>query len=736
MPFQLSPGVSIVEKDLTSIVPAVSTSNGAYAGAFQWGPVMDPTIIASENELVQRFGKPNDSTAQSFFTAANFLSYSNSLLISRADTANQRNAVSFLTGTVSSVAMSTAGVGYTSQPTVTFSAPDAEGGVTAVGTAIRSGGPVLTAAVSSGGSSYTTPPTITFSAPQVVGGTVATGTVDIDTTVGSPTLGQVTAINIVNGGSGYTSAPTVTFNNVGSGGSNAAAGTVTIGASTITGITVTTPGTGYATAPTVTISGGGASTQATAIATVSSTAGVKIKNSDDYETNFINGAALIGEFAAKYPGALGNSLRVSMADSASFATWAYKDEFDTAPNTSEYASTVGGSNDELHIIVIDEDGVWTGTRGSILEKFAFVSKASDARKSDGTNNYYKNVLNTRSKYIWWMDHTVLSSSGTAWGTEANGVTFKSLASSVSRSLVGGVDDFTATDGNLQNAWALFADDSVYDISLIPTGKVSSTVALYIINNVAEIRKDCVAFVSPLSADNEVIIGSGSDATDQIIEFRNELPSTSYAVMDSGYKYQYDRYNDKYRWVPLNGDVAGLCARTDFTNDPWFSPGGLNRGQIKNVVKLSHNPNKTDRDNLYKNGVNPVVNFPGQGTVLFGDKTLLSKPSAFDRINVRRLFIVLEKAIATASKYQLFEFNDSFTRAQFKNLVEPFLRDVQGRRGITEFLVRCDGSNNTGEVIDRNEFVADIFVKPNRAINFITLNFIATRSGISFSELNA
>jgi phage tail sheath protein FI len=207
-------------------------------------------------------------------------------------------------------------------------------------------------------------------------------------------------------------------------------------------------------------------------------------------------------------------------------------------------------------------------------------------------------------------------------------------------------------------------------------------------------------------------------------------------MDSGFKYQYDRYNDKYRWVPLNGDVAGLCARTDFTNDPWFSPGGLNRGQIKNVVKLSHNPRKTDRDNLYKNGVNPVVTFPGQGTVLFGDKTLLSKPSAFDRINVRRLFIVLEKAIATASKYQLFEFNDSFTRAQFKNLVEPFLRDVQGRRGITEFLVRCDASNNTGEVIDRNEFIADIFVKPNRAINFITLNFIATRSGISFSELNA
>jgi phage tail sheath protein FI len=255
--------------------------------------------------------------------------------------------------------------------------------------------------------------------------------------------------------------------------------------------------------------------------------------------------------------------------------------------------------------------------------------------------------------------------------------------------------------------------------------------------VCETRLDCVAFVSPQDVSSgDVIIGSGSTATDKIIAYRNALPSTSYAVLDSGYKYQYDRYNDKYRFIPLNGDTAGLCARTDYTNDPWFSPGGLNRGQIKNVVKLAVNPTKTDRDNLYKAGVNPVVNFPGEGTVLFGDKTLLAKPSAFDRINVRRLFIVMEKAIATAAKFQLFEFNDGFTRAQFKNLVEPFLRDVQGRRGITDFVVKCDESNNTGEVIDRNEFVADIFVKPNRSINFITLTFVAARSAINFTEIGA
>jgi phage tail sheath protein FI len=226
---------------------------------------------------------------------------------------------------------------------------------------------------------------------------------------------------------------------------------------------------------------------------------------------------------------------------------------------------------------------------------------------------------------------------------------------------------------------------------------------------------------------------GAEAVD-IVVTRNTHGSSSYAVMDSGWKYQYDKYNDVFRWIPLNGDMAGLCARTDLTNDPWWSPGGLNRGRIKNVIKLAFSPNKTERDVLYINGVNPVVTFPGDGTVLFGDKTMQAKPSAFDRINVRRLFIVLEKAIAKAAKYQLFEFNDEFTRAMFRNMVEPFLRDVQGRRGITDFKVVCDATNNTGEVIDRNEFIADIYIKPARSINFITLNFIATKTGVSFSEV--
>ena len=568
MAFQLSPGVLVTEKDLTAVVPAVATTAGGFAGAFQWGPVDQVVTVDSENQLVERFGKPNNDTFKSFFTAANFLSYGNNLQVIRV-------------------------------------------------------------------------------------------------------VNEATAKN--------------------------------------------------------------AKANATATA-------VLVKNEDQYVDTYSDGSAAVGEFAAKYPGVLGNSLKVSMADGNTFSSWAYATSFDGAPGTTSYATNLGGTHDEMHVIVIDEDGIWTGTAGTILEKFSFVSKASDAKKPDGSTNYYKDVINNSSKYIWWMDHpsspstsNVVSQTGTAWGSAAQGSTFANLTSNVTVSLTGGVSSDSPTDGNVMTALATFANDEKFDLSLLPLGAASSTVATYAINSVAEIRKDCVVFISPELDD--VYNNVGSEATD-VVAYRETLPSTSYAVMDSGWKYQYDRYNDVYRWVPLNGDTAGTAVRTDFVADPWFSPAGFNRGQIKNVVKLAYSPSKTDRDNLYKKGVNPVVTFPGNGTVLFGDKTLLSKPSAFDRINVRRLFIVLEKAIATAAKFQLFEFNDAFTRAQFRNLVEPFLRDVQGRRGITDFKVVCDETNNTGEVIDRNEFIADIYIKPARSINFIQLNFIATRTGISFEEVGA
>jgi hypothetical protein len=723
MPFQLSPGVAVVEKDFTSIVPAVASSTGAFAGTFQWGPVLSPVTITSENELASRFGKPVDANAQSFFTAANFLNYTNNLLVVRADTQNHRNSVASVSGSITAHNITNAGAGYRVPPAITISAPDIAGGTQAVAVCSLSGGSVTAATVGNGGTGYVAA-TITFSAPQVAGGVTATGTATI-------AGGVITGISIVTAGSGYTAAPTFTITSAT--GSGAVAGTVTVTGSSVAGVTFTNAGTGYTSTPTVTFAAPPAGgTQATITATLT-VGGVKINSLTDYQTNWINGEGVIGPFAAKYPGTLGNSITVSFCDSsAAFANWAYAEQFDSAPGTSSAAASVSGSQDELHVIVIDNDGRWTGTPGSVLERFAYVSKASDGAKSDGTNNYYKDVINSRSQYIWWTDHPA---AGTNWGTTAANKTFV-LAGSGAFPLSGGVDDLTATDGQLMNAIDIFRDDQRYDISLIPLGKASATVANFAVA-LAEERKDCIVFISPEDvATGDILLapaGSASDTAD-IIAYRNAVTSSSYAVMDSGYKYQYDRYNDKYRWVPFNGDIAGLCARTDYTNDPWFSPGGLNRGNIKNVVKTANHLHKTDRDLLYKAGVNPVVTFPGEGTVLFGDKTLLAKPSAFDRINVRRLFIVLEKAIATAAKYQLFEFNDGFTRAQFKNLVEPFLRDVQGRRGITDFVVKCDESNNTGEVIDRNEFVADIFIKPARSINFITLNFVAARSGINFSEI--
>jgi hypothetical protein len=717
MPFQLSPGVAVVEKDLTSIVPAVATSTGGFAGVFQWGPVLEPVTINSENVLVQRFGKPTDDNATSFFTAANFLSYSNNLLVVRADTVNHRNAVATQSGTVTGVTIGGTNSGYSSTaaaPTITVGAPNQEGGTQAVLTAVLSGGAITAIAVASGGSGYSG--TVNVSIASSGGGSGFQGTVVLD-------AGAIDSVTVVQGGSGYKGTVTASFS--GGGGQGASAGAVTVAASSIASVTITNPGSGYLTPPSATLSGTATLTTAVTVG------GIKINNTNDYLTTYVNGAGVVGTYAAKYPGTLGNSLTVSYADQDGFSTWDYRAEFDGAPNTSAYVDANGGSRDEMHIIIIDSLGQWTGTAGTVLEKFAYVSKASDAKKSDGANNYYRDVINSRSKYIWWMDH---NGDGGNWGEGALNTTFDLLDGSYTEDLSGGVDDLSATDGQLMTAWDIFSDDGQYDIALLPMGKASTTVVNSVIG-IAESRLDCVVFASPQDVDTgDIIVGYGTDSTDAIIAYRDELPSSSYAVLDSGYKYQYDRYNDKYRWVPLNGDVAGLCARTDAQQDPWFSPGGLNRGQIKNVVKLAHNPTKTDRDNLYKAGVNPVVTFPGQGTVLYGDKTLLAKPSAFDRINVRRLFIILEKSIATAAKFQLFEFNDAFTRAQFRNLVEPFLRDVQGRRGITDFVVKCDATNNTGEVIDSNQFVADIFIKPNRSINFITLNFVAARSTVAFSEI--
>lgn len=465
--------------------------------------------------------------------------------------------------------------------------------------------------------------------------------------------------------------------------------------------------------------------------------GQLIKNEDDYENNYADGSLSKGNWASKYPGSLGNSLKVEFVtqqvSSSNYSNWSHSGEFDSAPGTSEYAEDLGATtaNDEMHIVVVDEDGLISGTAGTVLEKFAFVSQASDAKKADGTSNFYKEVVNNNSEYVWWIDH---DSDLTNAGSSISGgqTSFAGQTTVQSDSLSGAADDNTPTAGELQLGYDLFEDAETEDVNLLfaaPDANGENTIALDLIS-IANARKDCVAFVSPPIEDT---VGSSSPAAD-VKAFVDGLTSTSYAACDSTALYVYDKYNDVYRWIGAAGHQAGLCANTDRVADSWFSPAGVNRGQLLGVTKLAFNPKKADRDTLYKARVNPIVSLPGQGTLLFGDKTLLSRPSAFDRINVRRLFIVLEKAISTASKAQLFEFNDEFTRAQFRNLVEPFLRDVKGRRGVTDFLVVCDETNNTGQVIDANRFVADIFIKPARSINFITLNFIATRTGVEFSEI--
>jgi len=406
--------------------------------------------------------------------------------------------------------------------------------------------------------------------------------------------------------------------------------------------------------------------------------------------------------------------------------WQYADQFGVAPGTSTYASSKGGSNDELHVIVLDEDGKSSGTANTVLEKYAFLSKATDAISSEGNSNYYKNVINQLSQWVWWMGH---QPGATNWGTSAVSTTFDAIRSPFSASMSSGADGTIGTS-EIVTAYGKFSNADEVDISLLISGPGNLTTAVALIS-LAESRKDCMVFLSP--PKSAVVNNAGNEATG-IVSYRDTLSSSSYATMDSGYKYQYDKFNDVYRYVPLNGDIAGLCARTDNDRDPWYSPGGLSRGQIKNLIKLAYNPSKAERDTLYVKGINPVVTFPGEGTVLFGDKTLLNKPSVFDRINVRRLFIVLEKSIARAARSSLFEFNDSFTRAQFVGIVEPFLRTVQGRRGITDFRVVCNETNNTPDIIDNNQFVGDIYIKPARTINFIQLNFVAVRTGVAFEEI--
>ena len=659
MAFQVSPGVLVTEKDLTNVIPAVSTTSGAIVITAAKGPVSEITSISSEQELVEVFGKPNSSNFEEWFTASNFLGYGNNLKIVRPETGMVNAAVS---GTAVIIR-------NTSHYLTSFS--DGSGSVGAY--AAREPGILgnsLRVSKCSNSTAFGPQSTGAAGTGAVNDASAAVG--DTAITVDDGTLFQVGDLLEFGDTSVFTAVPSGHYYKI------------------------------------------------TAISTHLLTVA---------RFNIATGATESG------------GLRHAVVDNALIKRhWEYYFNFTNAPTTTDDVSNAGGSLDELHIVVSDEDGAITGTAGTILETFEGVSQASDAKTPQGNSNYYADVLYQKSEYVYWMDHeTTLGDAGELKASN----TFDQVGSSAfavfNYSLANGTDDYAATQGEITLAYDLFSDAESVDISLLmcgpsqtgadATGDTKATAVM----DIATTRKDCVAFISPARAD-VVDITSGIIQTANVKSFAEGLPSSSYVVIDSGYKYMYDKYNDVYRFVPLNGDTAGLCARTDNIADAWFSPGGFNRGQIRGAVKLAFNPNQLQRDELYRARVNPVVAFPGQGTVLFGDKTAQLKPSAFDRINVRRLFIVLEKAISTASKFQLFEFNDEFTRAQFRNLVEPFLRDVQGRRGVTDFSVVCDDTNNTGDVIDRNEFRADIFIKPARSINFIQLNFVATRSGVAFSEV--
>ena len=488
---------------------------------------------------------------------------------------------------------------------------------------------------------------------------------------------------------------------------------------------------------------------------------VVILNDTDYSNNYEFGSAKCGEFACRYPSELGNSIMVTYADSATFEDWTWTDEngiehdwykeFAYPPATSEYASERGGKNDEIHLLVVDAGGRFTGTKGKILEKYAFLSKAKDAKTLDGVSSFYRRVLKDQSEYVYWMgfpEKSLLSDDGVEFGKSVVGNTFATLNAKYEGRLQGGKDDFSATDANIIAAFDEYKNAEAYDFTNILCGSYSQKVAKHVVENICEKRRDCVAFISP-NKDGAPIIGNlsqeditggittqGAKILKETVEWR-ENPAfnvnSSYAVMDSAWKYQYDKYNDEYRWVPLCGDTAGLRARTSSNNAPWFSEGGYTRGQYKGVIKLSFNPNKEQRDILYPKGINPAVTFAGEGTILYGDKTLLTKPSAFQHTNVRFLFIYLEKTLVSAAKYLLFEINDDVTRTYARGLVEPFLEEVKGGRGCYDYRVICDESNNTPQVIDANEFKMTIKVKPARSINAIMLTFTAEKTGSSMYE---
>ena len=720
MPLNLaSPGIVVKEVDLTiGRVDPTAEGIGAIVGPFEKGPVNEPVLINSEQELLNTFGSPyaTDNHYETWLVASSYLAYGGSLQVVRSDDTDLKNAFAG-SGSAPKIRSYEDYVNLGHDENIIP-------GVTVAAKYPGSWGNGMKVAIIDG------------LADQILSGFAG--------------LDGLGAAGVV----------------VGMGVTQSMVGRTKIGAGTTEALD------GYLK---------GIITEASAtqisVKVVEHVSAAGTATAVDYQPG--------GTYAFTKDGALGVHTAGQTVAFASTTGTTQQDWFDNQtiavnsnttiswntladrPGTSTYAEDKGARHDEVHVVVFDADGDVTGNAGTILEKHIALSKASDATYSAGATSYWRKYSAESSEYIFaggapagitttgFTSGTFTKASDIGWDQAASGIQFGATGNQL-LTLAGGLNydgtgDLTATGalaastGNLAAGYDLFLNNDDYDINFVLMGgagyeRTAAQALASKVINIADTRKDCVAFVSPCRSELLTTSGSGytvksaADITQNVLDFYAPIPSSSYGVLDSGYKYMYDRFSDTFRYVPLNGDIAGMCARNDATNFPWFSPAGTARGAVLNAVKLAYNPSQAQRDRLYSARINPVIFTPGGGITLFGDKTALNKSSAFDRINVRRLFIYLEEAIKGAARDVMFEFNDPLTRSSFVNAVEPFLRDVQAKRGIQEFRLICDESNNTAAVIDSNEFVADIFIKPSRSINFVGLTFVATRTGVSFAEV--
>ena len=722
----VSPGVKVREVDLTvGRIDSISDQTGAICGPFSQGPVLEPILVENEQELLSLFGKPisSDRQYEYWYTALNYLQYGGILRVGRIDGANLKNANVGAVGVASTSTLKIKSYedyknNYESTSSYRLAARNPGSWANGLKVAVIDGAADQILTIGAGATAHVSVGlAVTQATSSVVAGVGTTSINDgylqgIITGIGVSTID----VKVLNRVSAAGTVFPVTYTEGG-------AYAFTVGTATSTG-QFGVPGTAGVSIST------DASTLAAPATGLSTVASVTTRD-DWYDNQYIqldNGQVLWKSVAEK-------------------------------PGTSGFSAARNSENDQLHVVVVDDKGSISGNAGTILEKHAFLSKATDAVNSLGSQVYYKDYIADNSNYIFVGVSTgngsiasgiqtafTATSTENVWGTKTQDVTFN-VAGNQLYSLAAGKDysgtnnegGYTTTLGDVIGGYEIFENEAEYSVNFllngpgIPNDKQGSQAKANKLIAIAEGRKDCIAVVSP-DRESVVDVTSSKNQTDNVVQFFDALTSSSYAVFDSGYKYQFDRFNNTFRYMPLNGDIAGLMARTSQEQFPWFSPAGAQRGSILNTVKLAYNPSKVQRDTLYTRRVNPVIFSPGGGFLLFGDKTALSFASAFDRINVRRLFLTLEQTIEVAARTQLFEFNDDITRANFRNIVEPYLRDVQAKRGITDFVVICDDTNNTPDVIDANEFKADIFIKPARSINFIGLTFVATRTGVAFEEV--